>query len=156
MTDINPKVIRDLAKILKDSDLTEIEVDGNGLRIKLVREKVIQSNMVNAFEVPTHQIPSIPEVKSELVSDSKKDIVEENLETVKSPIVGTAYLSPQPGAPTFVSSGSKVNKGDTLMIIEAMKVMNPIKSPVSGVIKEILVSDGKPVEYDEILVKIEL
>ena len=85
--------------------------------------------------------------------------VEEEIQTakevVKSPIVGTAYLAPDPGTKPFVSVGKKIKKGDTVMIVEAMKTMNHIPSPIDGVIKEICVEDGQPIEYDQVLIILE-
>ena len=94
--------------------------------------------------------------KNILKSDSP---VEEEIQTakevVKSPIVGTAYLAPDPGTKPFVSVGKKIKKGDTVMIVEAMKTMNHIPSPINGVIKEICVEDGQPIEYDQVLIILE-
>ena len=86
------------------------------------------------------------------IDEVKDNIVEENENSIKSPIVGTAYLAPEPGAKTFVSVGKKIKKGDTIMIIEAMKTMNHVPSTSDGVIKKILVNDGQPVEFGQPLV----
>ena len=89
------------------------------------------------------------------IDEVKDNIVDENENSIKSPIVGTAYLAPEPGAKTFVSVGKKIKKGDTLMIIEAMKTMNHVPSTSDGVIKKVCVEDGQPVEFGQKLVIIE-
>ena len=86
------------------------------------------------------------------ISEPIEEKIEDSKAVVKSPIVGTAYLSPEPGAKPFVSIGKKINKGDTIMIIEAMKTMNHVPSPINGTIKKICIEDGQPVEYGQILV----
>ena len=89
-------------------------------------------------------------------TSKSEDVVEvENSKSVKSPIIGTAYLAPEPGAKPFVEVGKKIKKGDTVMIVEAMKTMNHIPSPHNGIIKKITVQDGQPVEYDQVLVLVE-
>tara|TARA_B100000029_G_scaffold398890_1_gene397483 strand:+ start:1221 stop:1580 length:360 start_codon:yes stop_codon:yes gene_type:complete len=108
-------------------------------------------------------IDALDELKKSLKDDVINDVisneVEEKLEDpkslIKSPIVGTAYLAPEPGAKPFISIGKKIKKGDTVMIVEAMKTMNHVPSTVDGVIKKICVDDGQPVEYDQILVILE-
>ena len=89
------------------------------------------------------------------IDEVKDNIVDENENSIKSPIVGTAYLAPEPGAKTFVSVGKKIKKGDTIMIIEAMKTMNHVPSTSDGVIKKVCVEDGQPVEFGQKLVIIE-
>tara|TARA_B100001996_G_scaffold338185_1_gene290514 strand:- start:935 stop:1291 length:357 start_codon:yes stop_codon:yes gene_type:complete len=93
----------------------------------------------------------------DIISDEKpiEEEVEISTAVVKSPIVGTAYLSPEPGAKPFVSVGKKIKKGETIMIVEAMKTMNHVPSSMDGIVKKILVEDGQPVEYDQILISLE-
>ena len=86
------------------------------------------------------------------IDDSIEKKIDDSKAVIKSPIVGTAYLSPQPGAKPFVSVGKKIKKGDTVMIIEAMKTMNHVPSPINGIIKKICIEDGQPVEYGQVLV----
>ena len=107
-------------------------------------------------------IDALEELKKSTSSEefsSSKDIIEEEIDTantvVKSPIVGTAYLAPEPGAKPFVSVGKKIKKGETIMIVEAMKTMNHVPSSMNGVVKKILVEDGQPVEYDQVLIILE-
>ena len=91
--------------------------------------------------------------------DSSKDVVEQEVDisntVIKSPIVGTAYLAPEPGAKKFIEVGQKIKKGDTVMIVEAMKTMNHVPSTLDGIVKEILVSDGQPVEFGQALITLE-
>ena len=95
----------------------------------------------------------INEVKN--VLESKEEKVESHRASIKSPIVGTAYLAPEPGAKPFVSVGKKIKKGETIMIVEAMKTMNHVPSSMDGIVKKILVEDGQPVEYDQVLIILE-
>lgn len=144
--------VRLLAGILKESELTEIEYETETARIKVSREqKVVNAPFVSHMNVPSHVEHSAPAVASDL----KTVDVLNTANALKSPIVGTAYRASSPGAPFFVEVGQTIKEGDTLLIIEAMKVMNPIKAPKSGVIKQILVEDNSPVEYGEILMVIE-
>jgi acetyl-CoA carboxylase biotin carboxyl carrier protein len=102
--------------------------------------------------MPSAPLPAITQTVSAAVDEA---YIINNENAIKSPIVGTAYLSPSPSEPAFVSVGKQVNQGDVLMIIEAMKVMNPLKSNKSGIVKKILIEDGSPVEYGEVLMIIE-
>jgi len=145
---IDPSLVRDLAQLLTDNELTEIEVEDGDRRIKVKREPaaVIAGAIASA--------PAAAPVLSAPPMHAKEDIGEPAEEevagtSIKSPMVGTAYLSPQPGAAQFVNVGDSVKAGDTLLIVEAMKVMNPITAPEGGVLKKLLVSDGQPVEFDQ-------
>jgi acetyl-CoA carboxylase biotin carboxyl carrier protein len=146
---IDGEAIRQLAEILVDTALTEIEYEDNGHRIRVSRSGNMQTAIMPA---PAHHavvesaaVPHPPQGQPSI----------DHPGTVKSPMVGTAYLSPEPGAAPFVKVGDTVSEGQTLMIIEAMKVMNPIKAPSGGKILQILVSDANPVEYGEPLMVIE-
>jgi acetyl-CoA carboxylase biotin carboxyl carrier protein len=147
---IDPGLVRELAKLLSDNALTEIEVQDGDRRIKVARAP---SPTMSANVAPGAQIA--PALTAPPMH-GKEDIGEQAEEiagnTVKSPMVGTAYLSPQPGAKNFIEVGDKVKSGDTLLIVEAMKVMNPITAPDAGTVKKLLVSTGQPVEFDQPLV----
>lgn len=157
-------VVRQLANILKETDLTEIEYEVGGSRIRVARH-ITQNHMVNMGPSVSPSISSSSREEGQahpLSSPALAPASEENHidlskhpGTLKSPMVGTAYLSPSPDDPTYVQVGSHVKEGDTLMIIEAMKVMNPIRSPKSGKITHILVQNAEPVEYAQPLVIIE-
>ena len=142
------KLIRDLAKILDDTKLTEIEYEAEGNRVRLSRQHT-------SLSIPQSIIS--PSISTSEVEPTKpvKSIPLETGFTVKAPMVGAAYLSPAPGEKTYINVGSKVKMGDTLLIIEAMKVMNPIKSPRDGVVKAILVNNSEPVEFDQPLLTLE-
>jgi acetyl-CoA carboxylase biotin carboxyl carrier protein len=140
--------VRLLASILDESKLTEIEYETDGVRIRVAREKTVVNAPVAAPVVSA--APSPVQVQEHI-----HDVPVSSENSIKSPIVGTAYRSSSPSDPAFVEVGSVVKEGDTLLIIEAMKVMNPLKSSRSGVVKKILVGDGAPVEYGEILMVIE-
>lgn len=150
---IDPKLVRELAELLRENELTEIEVEDGDRKIKVAREPAAQfgpqfgyAPAPAATAAPALSAPSVP---------GKEDLgvaPEAAGAAVKSPIVGTAFLSPQPGSDPFVAIGDTVKQGDTLLIIEAMKVMNPITAPEAGVVKQILVADAQPVEFDQPLV----
>ncbi len=155
--EIDATLVRQLADILNDTDLTEIEVERGELRIRVARELVAAPVMQYAAAPMAQAAPAAapaPAAPASMPSDPAT-IVARSGEEVKSPMVGTAYLKPAPEAPPFVQPGDKVKKGQTLLIVEAMKTMNPIQSPRDGVVKEILVGDAQPVEFGEPLVVLE-
>jgi acetyl-CoA carboxylase biotin carboxyl carrier protein len=147
---IDPKLVRELAELLTDNQLTEIEVADGDRRIKVKREAPAIIGAAPA--VPTAAAPALSAPPMHAKEDVGQPQEEVAGETVKSPMVGTAYLSPEPGANPFIEVGKPVKAGDTLLIVEAMKVMNPITAPSGGVIKKIIVADAQPVEFDQPLV----
>ena len=150
---IDAGLIRSLADILNETDLTEIEVEQGELRIRVAREITMTTAApVQYAAAPVAQ--AAPAAPASMPSDPAT-IVSRKGEEVKSPMVGTVYLQPSPEAPQFVKPGDKVKKGQTLLIVEAMKTMNPIQAPRDGVVSEILVGDAQPVEYGEALVMLE-
>ena len=145
------ETIRDLAKLLDETNLTEIEIErAGGLRIRIAR------NVSIAAAAPAHYASSAPAAAAPAAAPvgAASDIAK-HPGMVPSPMVGTAYIAPEPGARPFIDVGSKVKAGETLMIIEAMKTMNQIPSPRAGTVTQILVEDGQPVEFGEPLVIIE-
>jgi acetyl-CoA carboxylase biotin carboxyl carrier protein len=152
MTDklsIEKDAIKALADILVETDLTEIEYENEGHRIRVARNTNLNTTVAVAPQIPAAH-HTAPTTKSE--SAPAKSVSEG---AIKSPMVGTVYLASEPGAAPFVSVGATVSQGQTLVIIEAMKVMNPIKSPRAGKIAAIMVKDGQPVEFGEPLLVIE-
>ncbi|MEO7635167.1 MAG: acetyl-CoA carboxylase biotin carboxyl carrier protein [Sphingomicrobium sp.] len=153
---IDPKLVRALAELLREQELTEIEVEDGDRKIKVKREPpamIAAAGMGAAFQTAAVPAPAL----SAPPMAGKEDLgvpAEAQGAAVKSPMVGTAFLSAQPGSDPFVSIGDTVKEGDTLLIIEAMKVMNPITAPEGGTVKQILVSDAQPVEFDQPLVVI--
>lgn len=149
---IDQVLIRDLANILNETDLTEIEVEQDDLRIRVSRAgtpQYVQAPV--AGPAPAYAAPAaVAAVAAAPVTDARN-----NKNAVTAPMVGTAYLSPAPGARAFVEVGATVKEGQTILIIEAMKTMNQIPAPRSGKVTEILVSDASPVEYGEPLIIIE-
>jgi len=146
-------IVRQLAAVLDEAQLTEIEVEDGGRRIRVARKAAQQvvhaATPVAAAAAPAAAAPAAaaaPEAPAATPSAAN---------AVKSPMVGTVYLSPNPEAAKFVSVGQKVAAGDTLLIIEAMKTMNPIVAPAAGTVTAILVENGQPVEYDQPLVVVE-
>ncbi|WP_366657288.1 acetyl-CoA carboxylase biotin carboxyl carrier protein [Fodinicurvata sp. EGI_FJ10296] len=141
---IDGDMIRTLAEILKESGLTEIEYAEGESRIRVARHVQIQAT------------PAVPELAAAPAEPPKAETpAGPPAGAVTSPIVGTAYLASEPGAKPFVSVGDAVKAGQTVLIVEAMKVMNPIRAPKAGTVREIFVSDAQPVEFGEPLLAIE-
>lgn len=153
---IDTKLVKDLAKILNNEDLGEIEVEHDGLRVRVSRPApsvaapvhVAAPQAVAAPVVAAAAPAASPVAASAPAAGPPKN-------AITSPMVGTAYLAAEPGAKPFVKVGDKVSKGDTLILVEAMKTFNPVTSDKAGTVKEILVVDGQPVEFGEPLVVIE-
>jgi acetyl-CoA carboxylase biotin carboxyl carrier protein len=156
---IDARLVRKLADILKDTGLSEIEVEHAGLKIRVARELTAApaTTYVQApaqvqapiyapapTAAPTAEAPAAPVAAARAAGD-----------VVKSPMVGTVYMSPQPGADAFIKVGDTVTAGQTLLIVEAMKTMNPIAATKAGKVVEILVTDAQPVEFGEPLVIVE-
>jgi acetyl-CoA carboxylase biotin carboxyl carrier protein len=142
------ELIRELATLLDETNLTEIEIERSGLRVRVAR------NVSIAAAVPAVAHAAVPASVAAAAPAAGSDI-SKHPGAVPSPMVGTAYWASEPGAKPFIDVGSKVKVGDTLMIIEAMKTMNQIPSPKAGTVTQILVEDGQPVEFGEPLVIIE-
>ena len=138
---INKNIIKELTEYLDEFNLNEIEYTEKDLKVKV--SKLTGSN-----------ISTFKEVKSEIKSENIKTNSVTGTE-IPSPIIGTAYLAPEPGGKKFVEVGKKINKGDTIMIVEAMKTMNHVPSPIGGTVKKICVEDGQPVEYGHTIAIIE-
>lgn len=150
---IDSDAIKELAKLLEETGLNEIEVaDGDkGIRVSKGGGMVVAGGAPVAAPVSMPSDPTMPG-KASLDSDT---VANSHPGAITSPMVGTVYLQGEPGAPAFVSKGASVNAGDTLVIIEAMKVMNPIKAEKSGTVTQVLVEDGQPVEFGDVLMVIE-
>ena len=133
---INKNIIKELNDYLEEFNLTEIEYAEGSTKVKVSRS-------INA------PIATASEIKK------KQTIIESDGTNITSPIVGTAYLAPEPGAKKFVEVGKKIKKGDTIMIVEAMKTMNHVPATLDGVIKKVSVEDGQPVEFGQVLVVLE-
>ena len=136
---INKKLIKELVDSLEEYKLSELEYSEKDIKIKVARKSSNEDNKI-------------------VVSQNLEEIKNEKMETgieIKSPIIGTAYLAPEPGGKKFVEIGNKIKKGDTVMIVEAMKTMNHVPSTKDGVVKKIVVEDGQPVEYGQTLVILE-
>jgi acetyl-CoA carboxylase biotin carboxyl carrier protein len=142
---IDKNIIKELSDYLDEFNLTEIEITEKDTKIKVSKNNVSVSNQPTvALSTPTSQDESI----------STKPNVKSGIE-ITSPIIGTAYHSPEPGAKKFVEVGKKIKKGDTIMIVEAMKTMNHVPSTADGVVKEICVEDGHPVEFGQTIIVLE-
>ena len=137
--------LKELIELLKDTDITELQVEKEGTKVKIKREKIFTS-----LEMPVHK-PTV--FQDKIVAETEEET--RRLATITSPIVGTFYRSPSPEAQPFVEVGTSVNKGQVLCIVEAMKLMNEIESDVDGIVVKILVENGQPVEYGEPLFLIE-
>ena len=145
--DVDEALVRKLAALLKDTGLAEIEFESEGKRIRVntgAGAPVVQVPVAAA--APAAAAPAAPSAPASGGVPAG---------ALTSPMVGTAYLAPEPGAAPFVKAGDRVNKGQTVLIIEAMKVMNPIQAPVAGTVKDILIADGQPVEFGEVMMIIQ-
>ena len=142
---IDKKIIKELSDYLKEFNLTEIEITEKDTKIKVSKNNVSISNQ-----------PQV--ISSSLPVTSSAPIQTQNVKSgteITSPIIGTAYHAPEPGAKKFVEVGKKIKKGDTIMIVEAMKTMNHVPSTADGVVKEICVEDGQPVEFGQTIIILE-
>ena len=139
---INKDIIKELSEYLKEFNLTEIEYTDKDTKIKVSKTSSSISTQVPTQISSANQIATKVESKQDTISGTK----------VTSPIIGTAYHSPEPGAKKFVEVGKKIKKGDTVMIVEAMKTMNHVPSTVDGTVKEICVEDGQPVEFGQTII----
>lgn len=149
---IDKTTVRDLADILKDTDLTEIEIENGDLRIRVSRNITVQAA---SYQVAAPAAAPAPVAVEAPAQAEAAQPAADNKNAVPSPMVGTVYLAPAPGARAFVEVGQQVKEGQTLLIVEAMKTMNQIASPRAGKVTAILVSDAQPVEFGEPLVIIE-
>ena len=136
---INKKLIKELVDNLEEFKLTELEYSEKDTKIKVSRQTKVSQNISPEITIEKNN------KKMETISGTE----------IKSPIIGTAYLAPEPGAKKFVETGKKIKKGDTVMIVEAMKTMNHVPCPEDGIIKEVCVEDGQPVEYGQTIVILE-
>lgn len=144
-------LIDNLAEILNSTGLSEIELEQKGIRVRVSKQVMVSAQVAPAqVAAPTATVSATPAVAA-----PKADSSADHPGAVKSPMVGTAYLAPSPGASNFVSVGSEVKQGQTLMIIEAMKTMNQIPATKSGKVTAILIENGQPVEFGETLMVIE-
>lgn len=148
---VDQQLIRDLAGILNDTNLTEIEVELGDLKVRVSR----QSQAVHAVATPLPAIAAAPVAAAAQPAAAAAAPADPSKNAVPSPMVGTAYLAPSPDAKPFIEIGQKVKEGQTLLIIEAMKTMNQIPSPRAGTVTAILIEDAQPVEYGMPLVVLE-
>ena len=132
---INKQIIKELNDYLEEFGLSEIEYTDKDVKVKVSKSNVSTN------------------IQKSIVTNENKDIQEETLidksKKITSPIIGTAYLAPEPGGKKFIDVGQKIKKGDTVMIVEAMKTMNHVPSPIDGIVKEVSVEDGQPVEFGQ-------
>ena len=137
---INKKLINELVSCLEENKLSELEYSEKDIKIKVARTSINDNSKIQVVHNNNNEIK-----EGKIVSGTE----------IKSPIIGTAYLAPEPGGKKFVEIGKKIKKGDTVMIVEAMKTMNHVPSSKDGVVKEIAVDDGQPVEFGQTLVILE-
>ena len=142
---IDKKIIKELTEYLDEFNLTELEYTTKDTKIKVSKN----NNTLNNQALKNLSIDNLSKTENKVTANTISGI------EVKSPIIGTAYHAPEPGAKKFVEIGKKIKKGDTVMIVEAMKTMNHVPSTSSGIVKEILVADGQPVEFGQVLITLE-
>lgn len=157
-TKLDAGLVRELAAILREADLGEVEVEHEGLRIRVSKATSMAPPTPTIIQAPMAAAPApvaAPVAATAAVAAAAVPEAAAPVNAVTSPMVGTVYLSPEPGAKVFVNVGDKVKKGDTLMLIEAMKTFNPVTAASAGTVKEILVADSQPVEFGEALIVVE-
>ena len=142
---IDKKIIKELSDYLKEFNLTEIEITEKDTKIKVSKNNVSISNQPQVISSSSPATSSATSQTQNIKSGTE----------ITSPIIGTAYHAPEPGAKKFVEIGKKIKKGDTIMIVEAMKTMNHVPSTADGVVKEICVEDGQPVEFGQTIIILE-
>ena len=142
---IDKKIIQELSEYLKEFNLTEIEITEKDTKIKVSKNNVSISNQPQVISSSSPETGSVPSQTQNVKSGTE----------ITSPIIGTAYHAPEPGAKKFVEVGKKIKKGDTVMIVEAMKTMNHVPSSADGVVKEVCVEDGQPVEFGQTIIILE-
>jgi oxaloacetate decarboxylase alpha subunit len=158
---MNIKEIKELIELLKGSDVSEIEIEREGVKIKLKKGAsspiITPSTVITPSQfVPPTTVSSPPQIETPKVEKpSTSEVKEENMVTIDSPMVGTFYRAPSPDAQPFVKEGDEIKEGQTVCIIEAMKLMNEIKSEVKGKVVKVLVENGQPVEFGQHLFLIE-
>lgn len=143
---IDSTLVRELAELLAETGLSEIEVEDGERKIRVAR--TLSAAPAQTFVAAPATAPAAPAAPAAAPAPA----ADEHANAIKSPMVGTAYLSPEPSAPAFVTVGQSVRAGETLLIVEAMKVMNAITAPTAGTVKAILVDNAQPVEYDQPLI----
>lgn len=153
---IDPNLVREIAKLISETDLTEIEVEKGDLKIRVARQITVQPVMQTIAAPAPAAMPAVqaPVVAAPAAAEKAADLGA-HPGAVRSPMVGTAYRRPSPGANAFIEVGSTVKAGEKLLLVEAMKTFNEIVAPKAGTITHILVEDGQPVEYGEPLVVID-
>ena len=149
--EVDTDLVRQLAELLNESDLSEIEVQDGARRI-VVKRKVAAAAQTPVY-APAPAAPAASAPPPAAAAPPADAAAHPGV--VKSPMVGTVYLSAEPGAKAFVTPGAKVSAGDTLLIVEAMKVMNPITAPRAGIVRDIFVQDAQPIEFDQPLLVLE-
>ena len=156
---MNIKEIQQLIKFVSKSGVSEVKIESKDLKISVKTGKnptVIQNEPVLVSQQPIVQtVPTTFEQSEPIIANEPSSNEDDHLITIKSPIIGTAYLAAEPGAKKFAEVGKKIKKGETVMIVEAMKTMNHVPSTVDGIIKEICVEDGQPVEYGQTIIIVE-
>ena len=148
-------LIRQLAELLDQTSLTEIEVEDEGVRIRVARTAAAVAAAPQTVLHHAAPVAPVPQASAPAPAETGASAPATQANAINSPMVGTVYLSAEPGATPFVAPGQRVAAGDTLLIIEAMKVMNPITAPRAGTVTQVLVVDAQPVEYDQPLVILE-
>ena len=148
---VDADLVRQLAELLDATQLTEIEVQDGDRKVRVARTASSETAAPIQYQPAPATVPPAAPAASEVAASAPASAAN----AVKSPMVGTCYLSGEPSAPPFITVGKAVAAGDTLLIVEAMKVMNPILAPSAGVVKAILVDNGQPVEFDQPLVVVE-
>jgi acetyl-CoA carboxylase biotin carboxyl carrier protein len=158
LADLDRKLLRQLAELINDTGLSEIEVQSGDFRLRLAKQITVQATVPVAAPVAPAAVhaPAPAAEAAAVTADPAKPVIgPDHVGAVLSPMVGTVYLASEPTSPPFVKVGDTVEQGQTLLIVEAMKVMNPIQAPRAGKVTHIMVTNGIPIEFGELLMIIE-
>jgi acetyl-CoA carboxylase biotin carboxyl carrier protein len=154
---MNFKDVKELIDLISGTDVVEVEVERNGVRIRVRRDGIAHPSAAPAFQLPPPSVSNLPvpapSAAAGVVQVAAK--LPENVVLVRAPLVGRFYRSPAPDSPVFIEVGDRIRKGQVLCIIEAMKLMNQIEAEQGGIVRAVLVDDGRPVEFGEPLFEIE-
>lgn len=156
LADLDRKLLRQLAELINDTGLSEIEVQSGDFRLRLAKQITVQATVPVATPVAPAAVHAPAAEAAAVTADPAKPVIgPDHVGAVLSPMVGTVYLASEPNSPPFVKVGDTVEQGQTLLIVEAMKVMNPIQAPRAGKVTHIMVTNGIPIEFGELLMIIE-
>jgi len=149
MNPMDVRYLKKLIQLVETSGISELEIEDGGTKVRIGKGQMVSAQYQAVLPAAPHAYHAAPQVESAPVSAPAEKKEEKNLLEVRSPMVGTFYRAPRPGAPVYVNVGDRVEVGQTLCILEAMKIMNELESEVAGVVREVCVENGQPVEFGQ-------